>query len=258
MTAGTTETYREVVARLSKAQKGSRNAPAYSRWVNRPLGRRIAAAAYLRGLTPNRVTGLSAVLTFGGLAILVAVPPRPAVGVLIGAMLVLGYAFDAADGQLARLTGGGSLLGEWLDHVVDSAKNVSVHLAVLVSWYRFDRSDVAPWLGERWLLALPLVYAVVATVYFFAMILTDQLRRLHGAAPAVSTSEAGRSATAPLLRSLATLPNDYGLLAVVFMTVGLAQVFAVSYAVLLSANVVFLAVALARWSRELRQSDQHR
>jgi phosphatidylglycerophosphate synthase len=48
---------------------------------------------------------------------------------LITVVLVLGYALDAADGQLARLRGGGSSLGEWLDHMIDSAKVVGPHLA---------------------------------------------------------------------------------------------------------------------------------
>ena len=36
-------------------------------------------------------------------------PAEPLVGLLVTALLVLGYALDSADGQLARLTGGGSL-----------------------------------------------------------------------------------------------------------------------------------------------------
>lgn len=244
------ESYREVLQRLDSAQKSSRNAPAYSRWVNRPLGRRIAAAAYLRGMTPDGVTGVSAFLTFSGLALVVLLAPHPALGLAVSALLVAGYAFDSADGQLARLGTGGSPRGEWLDHVTDSAKNVLVHLAVLVSWFRFDEAAIAGLRGPG-ILLIPLVFAVVATVFFFAMTLTDQLRRLHGGRP-TPTSEAARGAKAPVLNSLLTLPNDYGLLCVVFLTVGLPAVFAPLYALLLAANVVFLAAGLTRWSRELR------
>ena len=45
---------------------------------------------------------------------------------------MFGYALDSADGQVARLTGGGSLLGEWLDHMIDSTKIAALHLAVLL------------------------------------------------------------------------------------------------------------------------------
>ena len=53
--------YRDTVRQLASAQKGAaRSAPAYSRFVNRRLGRLLAAWAYRRGLSPNAVTGLSA------------------------------------------------------------------------------------------------------------------------------------------------------------------------------------------------------
>ncbi len=246
----TAPSYREIVARLAAAQKASRNAPAYSRWVNRPLGRRIAAAAYLRGMTPDQVTGISACLTVVGLAFLVTAQPAFWVGVVVSLALVLGYAFDSADGQLARLRGGGSPRGEWLDHVVDSAKNVSVHLAVLVAWFRFAGERVFSWEGDT-LLLVPLLFAIVSTVFFFAMTLTDQLRRLYGGKP-TSTSAEAIAAKAPVMASLMTLPNDYGLLCVAFVLVGLPAVFAPFYTLFLLANVVFLVVGLRRWSGELR------
>ena len=156
--------------RLQRAQKSSRGAPAYSLYVNRPLGRVLAAAAYGIGLTPNQVTAVSALFTFSGLVVLALAPAEPLVGLLVAVLLVLGYALDSADGQLARLTGGGSLGGEWLDHMVDSVKVVAFHLAVLVTLYRsFD-------LDQLWLL-VPLVFAVASSVHFFGMILVDLFRR---------------------------------------------------------------------------------
>ena len=63
--ATTHEGFADVVARLAAAQKPrAPGAPAYSIYVNRPLGRLLAAAAYLGGLTPNVVTVISAVFTF--------------------------------------------------------------------------------------------------------------------------------------------------------------------------------------------------
>ena len=93
----------------------------------------FAAAAYQIGLTPNQVTYISATFTFVGLLVLALAPATWPVGLLVTVVLVLGYAFDAADGQLARLRGGGSLLGEWLDHMIDSVKVAALHLAVLVT-----------------------------------------------------------------------------------------------------------------------------
>ena len=42
--------------RLRQAQKSAKGAPPYSLYINRPLGRIFAAAAYQIGLTPNQVT----------------------------------------------------------------------------------------------------------------------------------------------------------------------------------------------------------
>src|SRR5690349_3353606 len=101
------------VNRLRGVQKSSKGGPQCSLYVIRPLGRIFAAAAYQVGLTPNQVTYLSATFTFGGLLLLALAPATWPVGLLVTVCLVLGYALDSADGQLARLRGGGSLLGEW-------------------------------------------------------------------------------------------------------------------------------------------------
>ena len=54
-----TMSYREALHTLKSRQKSGKGAPAYSRFVNRRLGRYLAAAAYQAGLTPNAVTALS-------------------------------------------------------------------------------------------------------------------------------------------------------------------------------------------------------
>jgi CDP-alcohol phosphatidyltransferase len=243
-------TYADAIERLAFAQKGSRNAPAYSRWVNRPLGRRFAAMAYVAGLTPDRVTGISACFTFAGIGLLAAGSPTPALGLAVALLLVVGYALDSADGQLARLRGGGSPRGEWLDHVTDAVKNASVHLAVAISWYRSGDADLFGHTSSS-LLLIPLAYAVVWSTQFYAKSLTDQLRLQHGGPPAPATP-AGVAQAAPWQGSIATLPNDYGLLCLVLGMIGFAALFTSLYLGLLLASTLFLAASLRRWSRELR------
>src|SRR3954471_2579898 len=97
--------YRVAVRLLTAAQKPGQGAPPYSRWVNRPLGRRAAALAASLGIRPNQVTGLSAACTSSALLILALTPARWWLGVPVAGLLITGYALDAADGQLARLTG---------------------------------------------------------------------------------------------------------------------------------------------------------
>ncbi|SFQ52143.1 CDP-alcohol phosphatidyltransferase [Amycolatopsis arida] len=225
------------LARLPSVQKSARGAPAYSRFVNRRAGGILAAGAYHLGLSPNVVTAVSAVCTFAGVATIALVEPAPLVGLLVCAALVLGYALDSADGQLARLRGGGSPAGEWLDHVVDAAKLSALHLAVLVAGYRFFDLPAGH-------LLVPIGFTVVAAVLFFGMTLNDQLRRVHGARRA-------ESARPSVVRSLLVVPTDYGVLCLAFLLYGFRDVFAVTYGLLFLANLAFLLMALPKWFTDM-------
>jgi phosphatidylglycerophosphate synthase len=243
----TTLTYREAVQALAGAQKGAaRGAPAYSRFVNRRLGRLLAAWAYRRGLSPNAVTGLSALATFTGIALLALLPTSWPLGIAVSLLLVLGYALDSADGQVARLTGTGSPAGEWLDHMVDATKISTLPLALAVGLYRFDAVD------DRWLL-VPLVHAVSGAVLFFGMILTEQLRRARGVQSVAPTE--GR---APWLRSVLVVPTDYGVLCLAFLLLGAVDVFMVVYGLVVLATTAFVLAAAAKWYRELRELSARR
>ncbi|MFT3876999.1 MAG: CDP-alcohol phosphatidyltransferase family protein [Propioniciclava sp.] len=236
-----TESYGAVVSRLASAQKGAaRSAPAYSRFVNRKIGRYLAAAAYKAGMTPNQVTGVSALHTFTGIALLIALPPSWWLGLVVMVLLVLGYAWDSADGQVARLTGLGSPAGEWLDHIVDALKVVTLPLGMLIGLWRFAAIE------PIWLL-VPLVNAAVSSVLFFGMILTEQLRRAHGV-----TSKAASGGRMPWLRSVLVLPTDYGILCLTFALYGATSVFVAIYGLLTLATVFFLLLALPKWFRDVR------
>ncbi|MCI2956166.1 CDP-alcohol phosphatidyltransferase family protein [Agromyces atrinae] len=240
------ERYRDVVARLASAQKkAAPGSPAYSVYVNRRAGRYIAAAAYLAGLRPNGVTAISALFTFSGIAVLAFVPSGVATGIAVWLLLAIGYAFDSADGQVARLLGGGSAAGEWLDHVVDCLKIVSLHLAVLFWAVRTLGVD-SPWL------LVPLGFTIVNTVSFFAMILNDQLKTTHalrhGASPAPVRS-------ASTLRSLIVLPTDFGVLCLSFVLLGFTSAFTLVYALLFVASLGHLLLASASWFRAMKRLD---
>lgn len=234
------EAYSDIVARLAGAQKKrARGAPAYSIYVNRKAGRYLAAGAYKVGLTPNAVTAISALFTFSGIAMLLILPPAWWVGVAVWLALAIGYAFDSADGQVARLRGGGSASGEWLDHVIDATKISTLHLAVLISAYRFFE------LPSPALLLIPMAYCVVAAVSFFAMILNDQLKHAYGYKP-VETD--GKSSP---LRALLVIPTDYGFLCMVFLLLGAPMVFFAVYTLMFVANAGHLLLASVKWFRDM-------
>ncbi len=245
----TREGYADVVARLAGAQKHTPGAPAYSRYVNRPLGRRLAAAGYVTGLTPNIVTGISAAFSVAGIAVIALVRPTWWSGIVVCLALVVGYAFDAADGQLARLRGGGSLAGEWLDHMVDAAKITGLHLAVLVAAYRFFDLGSAAWL------LVPIGFVLVANVMFFGLILNDLLRSRQAA---TTGSPVTRDRTHSLLRSLLVVPTDYGLLCAMFVLLGATSAFFTGYTLLFVANAAFLVLAAVKWFRDMAALDAPR
>jgi phosphatidylglycerophosphate synthase len=230
---------RDTVARLSRAQKPSAGTPAYSRFVNRRIGRVFAAAAYLGRRTPNQVSLASGFCSLVGIVLIAAARPSFGMALLVTVLLVLGYGLDSADGQLARLRGGGSPLGEWLDHMIDAVKIVLLHSAVLISFYRFDA------FSNESVLLVPLAYVCLSSVLFFGLILIDQLRRRHGAT--TKLNERGDS----VVKSLLIAPTDYGVLCLVFLAFGKPSLFVVLYGALLVLNLLFLAAAIGKWYREM-------
>lgn len=225
--------------RLARAQKGhARGAPAYSVYVNRRIGRVLAAVAYRIGLTPNQVSIISAVHSFVAIGLIAFGPVNVPMGLLIALLLVLGYAWDSADGQVARLRGGGSPQGEWLDHFIDTLKIASLHLAVLIGLYR-----VVP--ETPLLLLIPIVFSIVATTTFSGMLLNDLLKGKHAVA---STHERGGGT---LMRSLILLPTDFGLVCLVFVLWGWTPAFLIGYGALCVVAVLFLALAAVKWFREI-------
>lgn len=237
-------TVADAYSQLLRSQKPNRGAPPYSRWINRPLGRLFASVAYVCRLTPNQVTVLSALSSFSGLAALALISPRWWLGIAVGFLLILGYALDAADGQLARLRGGGSVAGEWLDHVVDATKICVLHAVVAISIYRFGPRDGA-------LLLVPLAYEAVACIFFFSFILVDKLRREHS-----TRTSAAQPSGDGLFQTLVALPTDYGLLCLTFMIFGWRSGFLILYGAMFAANAVVLIGVLVKWWMELKALDR--
>ncbi|MBT2466533.1 CDP-alcohol phosphatidyltransferase family protein [Streptomyces sp. ISL-66] len=230
---------------LRGAQKSAKGVSLYSRFVNRPAGRYLAAGSHVIGLTPNQVTLVSAAFSFAAAAAVALVAPSWGLGIAVWASLAVGFAFDSADGQLARLRGGGSASGEWLDHVVDCAKLTALHSCVLIAFYRFPDAygtGGGGTGGAGWLL-VPLGFQFASVVTFFGGLLTEKLKPKP--AP-------GSAAAAPsTVRAVALLPVDYGVFCLVFLLLGGGELFRWAYAGMGAVAALFLLAFLAKWYREL-------
>jgi hypothetical protein len=144
---------------------------------------------------------------------------------------------------VARLTRSSSAAGEWLDHVVDAGKIVTVHATVLVVVLRFALA------GGGWLW-IPLAFQVVAIVTFAGGLLTELLKRAARPPEPAAPASAGSPS---LVRAVGLLPADYGILAVTFVLWVWPPLFLIAYTALFAANAVIACLLLIKWFRELNR-----
>ncbi|MEV6833756.1 CDP-alcohol phosphatidyltransferase family protein [Streptomyces sp. NPDC051133] len=220
-------------------QKPARGISIYSRFVNRPAGKLLAATAHCLGLSPDHVTVVSGLVTLSAITAIALHPPTDVLGGCVALALLGGYALDSADGQLARLNRSASPRGEWIDHVMDCAKLLGIHAAVLISFYRF--AD----LRFPALLLTPIIFQFASLVLFFGGILAEQLKKREAGVRLRPVSPAS------VTRGVALLPVDYGLLCFIFLFLGSQKTFIVLYLTLLAAYAVLVPAFLAKWFREL-------
>jgi phosphatidylglycerophosphate synthase len=204
-----TRSYGEALGRLLAEQKSSAGVPAYLRWVNRPLGRRLAALAYVARRTPNQVTMLSGAASAVGIVVLVVFPPT----------------------LLARLTGSSGPSGEFLDHVVDAIRQPATHLAIATS-LQF-RATLAP----EWPALVAIAFASVTSVWFFGQILAASLLPRQTAAPGSS---------APPWVSFVKLPYDPGFVFLLLLLLPWTWTFVTCYVALFVFTVGVATLSLWR------------
>lgn len=228
--------YRSALGTLAAKQKTPRGVSFYAIWVNRPAGRRLAAVAYVLGMSPNHVTLLSGVVTAGGIIVVATAAPTWITGLTAWFLLALGFMLDAADGQLARLQGRSSPAGEWLDHVFDAGKMVAVHAAVLISWSRFFDLPLP-------MLFVPITFQFAAVVMFTGGTLAGLLKT-----PDTERHPIGQPSK---LRSTLLISVDYGIFCLAFLAFGYPPVFVWIYTALAVLSIAWMAAFSLKWFKEL-------
>jgi phosphatidylglycerophosphate synthase len=125
----------------------------FSEAVSQRLGAQFALAAHRLGATPTALTVTNLVLGLGVSAAVVALADPVAAGTVpawaIGLLALVGwqvaYAFDCADGQLARVTGRASPAGARLDILCDVAAQIAL-VTALVATAEAQQPDTPNWL----------------------------------------------------------------------------------------------------------------
>lgn len=117
----------EILRRTGKASDGP-----VSRWLNRPVSRRISALLlHIPWLRPTHATFVTALLAVAMLAALVL---GGELGLIAGALLYQAASiFDGVDGELARATYRTSRSGAALDTMVDAATNIGFLFGLTVN-----------------------------------------------------------------------------------------------------------------------------
>ena len=88
----------------------------------------IARALHTRGVSANAVTVAGLIITLAGATLLAFGMPGPALLVLL-----FGTLADTLDGQIARLSGGGTKLGAFLDSTFDRLSDAGLSAAGLIT-----------------------------------------------------------------------------------------------------------------------------
>ncbi len=102
-----------------------------TRTVSQPVGSVVAAIAHALRLSPNMVTLLGLLVMLAATSVYAWCDG--ACGAIVAALLFqLGFAFDCADGQLARATKRQSPFGAWLDVSCDHIRQGCICLALTV------------------------------------------------------------------------------------------------------------------------------
>lgn len=103
-----------------------------------------------------------------------------------------------------------------------------------------------------WSALIPLLFTLQATVFYFAIIVTDLLERGAGVKKA-ATPPAGERA--PVLTSLLGIPVDYGVLCLVMVLLGWYPVWRLAYTALAVLGTALLLMQLVRWFLRIRRAD---
>jgi phosphatidylglycerophosphate synthase len=214
---------------LAGSQKKGAGTPAYTRFVNRWLGRLFASILACFNTSPNIVSLVSGLITITSLLLFTIIEDITIIkSSLLVISLYFAYALDSSDGQLARLLNKQSKQGEWLDHTLDAIK---IPLSHGVAIYLIYNNSIP---NPGWIIFY-LAILSFACANFLSGILKSKLK------PNNSTNINMLSKHKTSIRSFLTLPLDYGVFILLFFFLFNNQLFFIIYSLW---GVIFILYSL--------------
>jgi choline kinase/phosphatidylglycerophosphate synthase len=116
--------FRKARRRLIDAAADKATDGPVSRFINRPVSKRITPVLVAAGMTPNAISVLSLLLSLGAAALLAQ--PNYGPMALGGVLAQLASIVDGCDGEVARITMRSSKFGGWFDAQLDRYADVAL------------------------------------------------------------------------------------------------------------------------------------
>ncbi len=124
----TPQAFQEATRWIDTAMEKGEEDGFISKYINRPVSRRLSVALSRTPLTPNHITLLSFFMVLLGAIGLATMDPR--FWIAGGILIQIASIVDGCDGEIARLKLLQSPQGAWLDTVLDRYSDLAVGLAV--------------------------------------------------------------------------------------------------------------------------------
>ena len=114
----------------------------FSYYITRRFSRVITylLIRFTKNPSPNMVSGFSFLLAV--VAVGLFVHPEYWVRAFGALVIHISFAFDCADGEIARITNSSSKFGAWLDSTFDRFKEVLMFGAMTWYWYQYVQTEV--------------------------------------------------------------------------------------------------------------------
>lgn len=224
---------------LKKHQRGSIGEPAYSRFINRWMGRVIASVLGCFNISPNSVTLFSFILSIAAFLCFILLHEVTIIySAILTFTLIVSFTLDATDGQLARLLDRKTERGEWLDHMLDSIKLPFGNIVAVL--FIINNTDIHPGWLILYIFALSLTSGRYLSVTLKTKIIDYKTDK--------AANDRNRSG---IVKSILLLPMDTGVFMLLFFITYDPELFFIIYTAWCLIVVSYSIIALVRTWGEL-------